>query len=174
MRLRAASVFVAAIGLWALGGCSSDPRSGYAFGTGHDESIRTVALPMFGNTTYSHGVELDLTDAIVKEIHRSTPWRVAPADRADTTLSGTIVDVELRKLGTAPVSGLVQELAVEVAVDYEFKDNRTGRVLVARQGFRAAESFVPARGVGERIEVGERQAIEELARDIVASLRDAW
>jgi hypothetical protein len=48
-------------------------------------------------------------------------------------------------------------------------------VRIERQNFVATTTFIPARGVagepGERIEIGQREAIEELARAIVGEMR---
>ena len=163
---------LAAIAL--LGSCSSDPRAGYSSASLFDEEIRTIGVRVFDNTTFEHGLEVLLTDAIVKEIHRTTPWRVVTDDLAQTTLSGTITNVRLRRISRSRPSGLVQELAYEVAADYDWKDNRTGRVMVARRNFRSSDAFAPTLNVNERIDIGAQGAVEEMARDIVASLRSNW
>lgn len=160
----------------AFSGCSSNPNEGYTIGTGASFSrdIRTVYVPMFQNPTYSKGLEFELTDAVVKEIQRSTPWKVTSSGGADTVLEGTITDVELRKLATQRDSGVVQEQAVTMTVAFAFKDTRTGKTIVGREKFSASESFIPANPVRERIESGENATIQRLARDIVSELRSSW
>lgn len=166
---------VAAAGVvGGLGGCASNPRSGYTFATTYDTDISTIHVEGFGNDTFYHDLEFLLTDAVVKEIQASTPWRVTSAEYAQTTLTGKIVGAELTRLSTGRTSGLVQELAMVVTIDYEWKDNRTGQVLLARTSFTSAEPFAPARGVADRIEAGQNAAIAELARDVVESLRSNW
>jgi len=152
-------------------GCSG---SGYTFDSPYREDVKTVAVPVFDNATFAHGVEGELTDAIIKEIHRTTPWRVTPLDRADTSLKGTITDADLRKLSTNSESGLVESMAWQLTVSFEWKVVDTGDVLVARRNFRAAEIFVPASRAGERLEFGESSSIDQMAKDIVASLRSSW
>ena len=157
-----------------LAGCASNPADGYAFATTYDTSISTVHVAGFGNETFHHGLEVLLTDALVKEVRANTPWRVTSSEHAQTTLSGRIVGAEMTRLSTNRDSGLVQELAFVLTIDYEWKDNRTGQVLVQRRSFTAAEPFAPARGVQDRIEAGQNAAIAELARDVVESLRSNW
>lgn len=166
--------FVASCLFFLLPACSSDPRQGYAFEGAHDSSVRTVAVPVFQNPTYSRTLEVELTDAIIKEIQRSTPWRVTREGNANATLAGTLSDSTLRRLATNSGSGLVQEMEVTLTVDFEFKDNRTGKVLVGRRNFSASESFIPTTGIQERIEAGQHATIQRLAKDIVAELRSAW
>ncbi len=163
-----------AVACGAAAGCASDPTKGYAFGSAHRQDIRTVAVPMFDNTTFSHGLEAQLTDAVITEVHRTTPWRVAPAQTAETALTGTITGASLRRLSRQQGTGLAQELAVELTVSFEWKDARTGEILVSRRGFRSADTFTPAQGVEERLELGQRGAIDRLAKDMVAELRSSW
>jgi len=155
-------------------GCSSDPKDGYSFKSAHDEGIRTVAVPIFENTTFSNGAETQITEAIIKEIQRSTRWTVVGSSTSDATLKGTLTSSQLRRLSSAPITGLTQEYGVEYRVDFEFRDNRSGKPLVVRKNFSALETFAPSRNVGERIEVGQAGTADRLARDIVAELRSAW
>ena len=158
----------------ALAGCSTDPARGYAFAEPYDASVRTVGVPIFANQTFARGTELTLTDAIIKQIQQQTPWRVVSPDKADTVLEGAVTQAELGVLSNSPRSGLTEEQTYRITVRFAWRDNRTGETRVARENFAATGVFAPVRGVGERIEVGQRDAIDELARDIVASLRSDW
>ena len=157
-----------------VGGCASDPSRGYAFAEPYDASVRTVGVPMFANQTFARGTELTLTDAIIKQIQQQTPWRVVSPERADTVIEGVITNAELGVLSNDPDTGLTQEQTYRLTIRFSWRDNRTGETRVARENFTATGVFAPARGAGERIEVGQRDAIDELARDIVATMRSAW
>ena len=169
LRLLAASLLAL-----SLAACAADPKEGYSFTSSYDSTIRTVAVPIFQNPTYSHGLEVELTDAIIKEIQRSTPWRVAPEGAANSTLTGTLTNSRLRRLSTGRDTGLAQELSVELTVDFDWKDARTGKTIVARRNFIASEAFVPASPANERLEKGQHAAIEHMARDIIGELRSSW
>lgn len=176
------------VAAWLAGGCAvalgfvgcgsgksgAGASSGYTFGSGHRTDIRTVAVPIFENRTFTHGLEMQLAEALVKEIHRVTPWRVAPRDGAETVLTGAITGAEIRKLSSQRDSGLLQEGAVELSVNFEWKSVSDGKVLVSRRNFRTAKPFVPARGAQERLEVGQISTIDQMAKDIVAELRGSW
>ena len=164
-----ASIAVACAALALLQGCA-----GYAIESSYDTDIQSLHLPIFDNTTFIYGIEAELTEAIAKEIHRSTPWRVTSNRAADTSLRGAITSVEKRELSSDGVTGLVQELATVITVSFEWTDARTGEVRVARQGFSVAEPFAPLLGAQERPETGEASAVDRLARDIVAELRSGW
>ena len=155
-------------------GCSSDPSRGYSFTTTHQTSVRSIAVPVFDNRSFQKGIEIDLTDAIIKEIQRTTPWVVTSEAGAQTTLTGTITDASLRNLSTNSKTGYVQEMAVELTVDFDWRDGRTGQYLASRRAFKSMEGFVPARPTNERIELGQHAVVQEMARQIVAELRSGW
>lgn len=157
-----------------LPSCAADPTLGYSFQPLHDQSIRTISVPIFENYTFDSRLELMLTEAIIKELQRSTNWTVVSTSAADSTITGAITTSELVSLSRSPQTALVQEVGVRVSVDFDWKDNRTGKLLVSRRGFEGMESFVPTRGTGEPIETGEYAVAQSLARDIVATLRSKW
>lgn len=168
-----AVLMVLAAAAWLLG-CAQDPRLGYANVSAFNDDVSSIAVPIFENSTHYHGTSTILTQALVREVQRHTPWRLASGDAADTTLTGQIVDVELEQLGVDNETGLGNEMAVDIAVDFRWVDNRTGRSLVARRNFRESATFVPAVGVREPIEIGIEGAVERLAESIIAELRTDW
>jgi hypothetical protein len=155
--------------------CSSDPRRGYAFGATTPEGVRTVAVPIFANQTLHTGVEAELTEAIIKQVQATTPVRVVQlGEHADTTLTGAITDVRMHRLSLASQTGLVQELALTLTIDFEWRDNRTGEVLAARRGFSTSESFIPSRPTGEPLERGMHGAVQRTARDVATFMGSSW
>ena len=135
----------------------------------------TIAVPVFDNTTFSHGVEVELTEAIVKEVQRTTKWRVVDRQngRHDSVQDHHRVRAQTA-LHLVGKPGLVMEQGVELSVDFQWQDGRSGEVLIARKGFKSLQSFVPTRGTGERLELGQHAAVQELARSIVNELRSNW
>ena len=136
--------------------------------------MRTIAVPVFENDTYDYGAEIMLTEAIIKEIQQTTSWRVVTIGSADTTLTGVIGESGIRKTATRRGVGYAQEQVVQISVDFDWKDNRTGEPLVSRRDFAASEFFAASRPTQERVEVGRHAVIQELARDIVNELRSNW
>lgn len=166
-----AIVMLACVAL--LCACSSDPARGYSFASTYGSGGRTISVDIFDNYTFSKGAETELTEAVIKELQRTTPLRVT-RERADTSLSGVVRAVDLKRVARDSASGLTDQLAVKVTVDFEWKDNRTGTVLVGRKNFSAVDTFVPGQGTGEPIELGRRLATQRLAADLVAELRSSW
>ncbi len=158
----------------AASGCATDPKEGYSFQSTFGAEIKSVTVPIFDNYTYTPELPVEITDALIKELQRLTPWAVTDAEHADATLSGVVRSIELKKLSADRDSGMVQEMAVTVVVDFDLRDNRSGKVLVSRRRFAGVDTFVPTRSTGERLEVGQRAAVGRMARDIVGELRSGW
>lgn len=157
----------------SVSGCSSDPTKGYSFANTYDTETRTIQVPIFQNKTYYKGVESELSEAIIHEVQNKTPWIIDPSPAADSTLNGTITSVQLRRTAIDP-SGYVQELGYIITVDFEWVDNTTGKTIVGRRNFSGADTFVPTRGVSEKIEYGQTSAAQRMAKDIVSELRTKW
>ena len=168
------ALFIAICASMTLVSCASDPSQGYAFSSTFDESIQSVAIPIFKNETTSRGLEVQLTESLIKELQRRTPWHIAPTDRADTTLVGVITDTTLSALSDDPQTGLVQEQATRITIRFEWRDNRSGEIIVARDHYSASAVFSPSRNVADRLELGQRTAIEELAHDVISQMRAKW
>lgn len=174
MRLAALLLSCSLVG-GLLAGCAADPAQGYSTGGFFGDETRTISAPIFDNNTYLEGVDRRLTEALIKEIQERTPWAVTRSGQATTTLTGTVVRVEQVPLSTGSKTGLVDEMALRVSIDFEWRDVRTGEVLVSRRDFTASGTYVPARmGGAERIEVGEAGAVSNLAQAVVDAMRDRW
>lgn len=173
--MKAVLCILAGLSVWSAS-CASDPHRGYAFTSrSFPAGVHSVSVPVFGNTTMQPGVEAQLTEAIVKEVQAATPLRVVQsAEGADSTLAGVVTDLQMRRLSLASGTGLVQEVALTLTVDFEWRDNRTGKVLSARRRLSASDSFVPARPTGERMEVGQTAAAERMAHTIVGLMQESW
>lgn len=136
--------------------------------------VSTVAVPIFENRSFYQGVEFDVTEAITKQIESRTGYKVVPVDRADTVLEGVILRVDQRQLSQRKDGGLAQELEFRISVDFTWTDARSGDVLRSRQGFDVVSRFVPAREVGETLNMGQQRAAAKLAEGVVAVMRSDW
>jgi hypothetical protein len=162
------------LGVSALLGCSSDPSKGYSFNSTYPQGVRTVTVPVFENTTFYPGLEVQLTEAVIKELQATSGLKVVSAANADSRLYATITEAQLRRLTLVRGTGLVQEEAFQLTINFEWRDSRTGKPILARNNFAATDAFVPARQAGEPIEVGQIAAIQRLARDMVHEMRSSW
>ncbi len=171
---RSVALLLAGLGVLAAGACASDPNKGYATVSPYPTKYRSVAAPIFRNQSYMRGFELDLADALVKEIESSTPYKVRSEASADTVLRGTLTSIDLVELSKDPSTGLANEMMVRVRADFEWVDLRSGERIVAKQGVESSALFVPSYPAREPLELGRFAAVQQLARDLVGAMQSKW
>ncbi len=136
------------------------------------EDVKTVSVPIFKNKDYRRGVEFALSKAIVNEIEMRTPYKVVPTERADTILEGEIVEIKVHTLSEDTSAAIPQEQIYDIKVNFTWKDQRTGVILVDRRNFEQTTTFYPTLGEGEF--VGSQTGVEKLALGIVQELQADW
>ena len=120
----------------ALIGCQTTPSIfGYKLGAGalYDENITSVYVPVFHNrafqTTPYRGLEVDITQAVIREIGRTTTFKVvSDPSRADTELLGAVVQIQ-KQIMNRNQQNMVRDGDVVVDVDVVWRDLRTNEIL---------------------------------------------
>ena len=128
---------VAGLAAFAAAGCRGNrdfTLLGYSTAPPFDPDIRTVYIPVFKNPVYHttpyRGIEVDITEEIVRELNsRRTPMRVVsdPA-KADTELIGTVTNVA-KLVRTPNLYFLTREFDVVISCQVVWRDNRKARNL---------------------------------------------
>src|SRR4051812_45743845 len=130
---------------------------GYSTKSLYNKNFHTVAVPVFTNKSFRREWEFRLTEAVVKKIESRTPYMVTTADRADTVLTGEIVDIQENVLTERAGTELPRETQLTVVVNIVWKD-RAGHVLLERKGLNRSATEIPQ--LGERVEDAEQLAVE--------------
>ncbi|MEQ9459402.1 MAG: LptE family protein [Phycisphaeraceae bacterium] len=151
-----------------LAGCQYSAQDAF------DPEVRTIAIATFENRTFLREVEQDLARAIVIEVQKRTAYRITTPSAADTILQGTVVSVDRTQLSRRREGGVPQELELTVVVDFEWRDLRDGSQKAGVRGLRGVGRQVASLPVGERLEVAQHTAVENLAREIVSEMRSDW
>lgn len=141
---------------------------GYSTKSLYTRAYKTVSVPIFKNKTFRREWEFRLTEAIDKNIESRTPYKLTSQDKADTILTGEIVEIYEDVLTRRFRTNLPRENQLTVAVNFTWKD-RNGRLLVERREFNRASTEIPQ--IGERVEDAEQLAIERLAAAIVEQMQ---
>jgi len=160
--------------LLPIAGCTSNPSQGYASGAMYSSKFRSVAVPLFKNNGTDRAVQFQLGDALVKEFEQMTPYKVTSEGRADTVLRGTITAVTMNMVSQSLGTGLPEEMAFGVTVDFEWLDMKTGKPIVSRAGFKSTAVFVASLPNNQPIDLARFAVAQQMARDIVASLQGDW
>jgi hypothetical protein len=153
-------------GLCLLTGC------GYSSSGLYREGIRTVYVEMFQSKEFRRGIEFELTEALRKQIDRSTPYRNAPKEKADTIITGEVLEWREATLGKDFLTALPRETAGSLAIKFRWQDMRTGKILVDQPRLLTTVEYV--RPVGETVYNGRDDAVDRLARRVVSSMATSW
>ncbi len=196
---RSALALVTVCGL-ALPACESDGHFsifGYSTRPNYDCTIRTVRVPIFKNNvvqdTVRRGEEFDLTEAVIREIEKRTPFKVVGANcDADTELMGIIVN-NPKQLLNRTQRNTVREGEVLLSVEIVWRNLRTGEVLSQpkKKGpppdpatlvgpqpppppllVQSKASFIPE--LGGSFTTARQQNVELLAKQIVYMMEKPW
>ncbi|MGF1634317.1 MAG: LPS assembly lipoprotein LptE [Phycisphaerae bacterium] len=151
----------------AIQGCGYS--AGYSGQALYRQDVSTVAVPIFANRSYYRGDEFRLSQAVAQALETKTPYKVADVAVADTVLEGEIVSIALGNISRENRSSLPQEQVWLVSVNFTWKDQRTGEILVLRRNFEQSATFYPM--LGESTVIGSQLAAERLAEGIVQQLQ---
>ena len=158
------------IGALQLAGCA------YSFSPGLPAHLKTVRVPVVRNETTLRGLESDLTSAIIAALGTDGRLRVARA-RADSRLDVRLVENRRDALREDRLDDAVESQVV-LAAEVTFTDLAHGRKLLDRRRVtnrstdRASGWYSLRRGEFEGL--GRREAVRDLARNIVRSVTEIW
>ena len=155
-----------------VGGC------GYSVGLGGNlpPHLKTVAVPIFVNSTQQPAVEGVITAAVVNAFVTSGRLKVVSVKDADSILEGNIVTYNLESIAyNAQIN--VTEYRLRVRVNILFRDIRQNTTLYKQDGLEQWADFRVQGQVSDtlaREDQAARQAAVEIGRRIVASSVDRF
>jgi hypothetical protein len=152
----------------ALPGCA-----GYSNTSLYPKDVATVYVEMFDNQSFRRGIEFELTDAMAKRIEAQTPYKiVANRDKADTVISGHIVQAKETVLTTERQIGRAMEKNVELRAVVSWKNLRTGELLIDNKTVSASASY--SEWQSQSFAYGSTLAANSLAERIVELMESGW
>jgi hypothetical protein len=141
--------------------------------------VRTVHVPVFQSDTFRRGLGELLTEAVVKEIERRTPYKVVGPEAADSVLQGRILSDDKNVLAEN-LFDEPRELEAELRVEITWIDSTGGAVLgcttvpVAPLASQLTQTSTLIPEAGQSIATAHQEAIRDLARDIVNQMQAWW
>jgi hypothetical protein len=137
------------------------------------DDVSSVCLEMFDNQSFRRGVEFELSDALAKRIELDTPYKiVSNTDRADTVISGQIVSIGEIALSTDRELGTVLEKEVEMQAVVNWKNLKTGQLLIDHIVVSASASYSEYQM--QDFKYASALAANNLARKIVELMERKW
>jgi hypothetical protein len=156
----------------------SDPSGGGFFGwhfqAPFDTSEVKTVFVYFKTQSFRRDIQLQLIEAVEKEICLRTPYRVVgDPKKADSLLSGTIMFSDKNLVVEAPTN-LPRELNATITVRVNWTHNPPNEVEKARQPTVVTETinFVPE--VGETSLSAFNHVIQSIAKQLVDMMEQPW
>ncbi len=147
--------------------------TGYSNESLFSQDISSVCLQMFDNQTFRRGIEYELSDALAKRIEAQTPYKIISSrDRADTVISGQIVSIGESALSTEREMGRVMETEVQLHAVVNWKNLKTGELLIDNQTVSAEATYSPYQK--QDFSYASALAANNLARKIVELMEKGW
>lgn len=175
-----------------LAGAASLTGCGYHAGFLIPADVHTIHIRMAQNQTFWHEaqksdnldtaaplpgprpaftMEVDFTDRLKNEVVRRTPLRVADEEKADTVLVTSISKLDAPVLLRDAQDNVVAQ-RVRIAVDFTWRDRRSGRVLAQGQSVMRPTDFITVRG--ETFTTASRESFDYIAQRIVELMQEGF
>lgn len=167
--LRAASAFAAGVG---SGAC------GYALagrGSFLPDYIKTIGIPMFGNTTPYQTIEQVFTQKVREEFQSRGTYTVVPADTGvDGIVRGVIEAISLQPVSLTDAQ-LASRYRFTVTVKVAFEDVKAQKTLWENPSLSFSDEYQLATPGGATLDVStfignERAAYDRVATDFARSV----
>jgi len=153
--------------------CGCGQMGGYSSESLFPKDVSSVYVKMFDNQSLRRGAEYELTDALAKRIEAETPYKIISSpDRADTVISGQIVSVSESVLTSERQTGRALEKEVLLQAVVNWKNLKTGELLIENRSVSASASFSEWQNQGFSYASG--LAANNLARRIVELMEKEW
>jgi len=153
--------------------CGCTVMSGYSSEPLFPQEVCSVYVEMFDNQSFRRGIEYELTDALAKRIEADTPYKIISSrDRAETVLSGQIVQVSESALTSERQTGRALEKEVQLQAVVNWKNLKTGELLLNNRPVSASETYSQWQNQG--FDYASTLAANNLARKIVELMEKEW
>ncbi len=149
--------------------------TGYSIRAPYNTEIKTVYVPVFKSITFRRDVNITLTELVVKEIERRTPYKVVNnPDEADSTLEGTVNFSDKNVIVESPYN-LPRQLTATMIVYATWTDNKVKEEDKKPPNPAViAETFNFYPEIGESSEAAFYRTCEKLAIQIVNMMEEPW
>jgi len=154
------------VALVLLGACGYTTRSLVS------EDYKTIAVPIFENSTRRHDLEFEVTRAVVEELNARTHLVVvSDASSADLVLTGRLVDVDEDTLSRRKYQR-PRQAVVFVSAEIEVKNVGTGESVVTPRRVTEREAYTYL--VQQDLRTSREEAVRALAERVVRQLEESW
>jgi outer membrane lipopolysaccharide assembly protein LptE/RlpB len=150
-----------------LSGCGYHPAGSAAH---LPNAVRSLAVPVFTDTTQSYHTDVAFTQAIVQELSSRTSYRLITGDSpdADATLRGTITLFQITPLTYNSQTGQSSSFLITVKARVKILD-RNGKVLYENPSYLFRQQYETTQDLASFIQE-DSPAVQRLSRDFAQAV----
>jgi outer membrane lipopolysaccharide assembly protein LptE/RlpB len=133
-------------------------------------TVHTLAVPVFQNTTQSYHTEVDFTQAVVRELSDRTPYKLITGNSADAdaTLDGTITGFQATPLTYNSQTGQSSSFLITIKARVKLVD-RNGKTLYQNPSYLFRQQYETTQDLASFIQE-DSPAEQRLARDFAQAV----
>jgi hypothetical protein len=158
----------------ALALAAATAGCGYSIRPPYEMNVRTVYVPVFRSLSFRRDIQLQITELVIKEIEKRTPYKVVGTpDEADTILEGTINYAEKQTVVENPYN-LPRQTTVNVSATVKWTHNPPSESEQAMAPVMINDYSYVSPEIGESISTGMYQTMRDLATQVVDMMEQPW
>lgn len=138
--------------------------------------LKTIAIPVFENSTTEYRLEEELTTAVIDRFVRDNQLRVVDQRTANAVLRGRVVSYRNAVFGFSD-EARAQEYRVTITIAVSFKDQIKNRELWSDDNLAKTANYYVQDVAGQtaRTEIdGRREAVQKMADEILSRTVEGW
>lgn len=166
---------VFALAVLALGLLAVLPGCGYSIRPPYDLTANnTIYVPVFRSLSFRREIQLQLTELVIKEIEKRTPYKVVNRiEDADSILEGTVNYVDKNTLVENPFN-YPRQLTATIQVSVNWIQNPPTDADKARVPTLVSEAVNFAPELGESTTTAYYKCAQNIATQIVDMMEKSW
>lgn len=141
-------------------------------------TIHTIAVPAFNNSTTRYKLTDQLPQAIAREFITRTRYRVtSDTETADAVLDGTVLGYNSLPTVFDPATGRASAVELRVVMRISLRERASGKVLYDRPNFEVRERYqisIDPAAFFEESDSALLRASQQTARQVVSSILEAF
>ena len=130
-------------------------------------------IPVDHVYTYQPGLEMDITNAVIRRLHRDGNLKVVKKEEADVILETDLVGFEQEGLRFTTLES-VAEYKLFIVIALRLKDRKTGQIIWEEPNFTGDTEYFVSQVRSLAREEASRRAVDRLARNVVDRIVEDW
>ena len=147
---------------------------GYRLGSTLPEGINVVHVPTFANKTTEPRLEIECSQATLRELQRDGTLSVSDLEKSDVVLTASLVDFRMEPLRyDSDSSTTTREYRLTITAEITLINRRTQQVMTQNR-VQGEVDFIPSGDLTSAKREALPRAAADLAHDIVESIVEYW